>query len=196
MDTALGGLRLGDRIPICDALARYVRGVDRRDWDLVRSAYHTDAYDDHGDYKGDIEGFIAMVQERHALMEQSLHAILSSTIEFSDNNEALVESSFVVFQRFGPNAGELRKRYVPTARFDDANAVEIEVVGRYIDLFKKRNADWRIAERRVVVEQSRAAAVPVQPTAGWAQPRRDGLDPVEVMRRRLRFPSSGPGLST
>ena len=44
--------RLIDKDEIRDVMARYCRGVDRADWDLVRSTYHTDAYDDHGDYRG------------------------------------------------------------------------------------------------------------------------------------------------
>ena len=48
-------LRLRDRHEIQECLFRYVRGVDRRNWDLVRSAYHPDAYDDHGNYKGNID---------------------------------------------------------------------------------------------------------------------------------------------
>ena len=37
--------RLADRQAIEDTIARYARGVDRRDWDLVRSTYHPDATD-------------------------------------------------------------------------------------------------------------------------------------------------------
>ena len=46
--------QLIDRQEIRDCMARYARGVDRNDWEAVRDTYHPDAYDDHGDYKGDI----------------------------------------------------------------------------------------------------------------------------------------------
>ena len=36
--------RLMDKDEIRDVMARYCHGVDRADWDLVRSTYHTDAY--------------------------------------------------------------------------------------------------------------------------------------------------------
>ncbi|WP_422368724.1 hypothetical protein [Pelagibius sp.] len=36
--------------------SRYIRGCDRRDYDLVWEARHDDAYDDHGPYKGEPEG--------------------------------------------------------------------------------------------------------------------------------------------
>jgi hypothetical protein len=47
--------RLLDKQDIYETLCRYARGVDRGDWDLVRSTYHEDAYDSHGDYQGDIK---------------------------------------------------------------------------------------------------------------------------------------------
>ena len=39
---------LGDQQAIRDVLARYWRGIDRGDADLVRSTYHPDARDAHG----------------------------------------------------------------------------------------------------------------------------------------------------
>src|SRR5215210_6467344 len=63
--------RLIDRAGIQDLMARYARSVDRRDWDAVRSTFHPDAHDDHGDYKGDVDGFITWVSERHAKISQS-----------------------------------------------------------------------------------------------------------------------------
>ena len=50
--------RLGDEQAIRDVLARYWRGIDRRDPELVLGTYHPGAYDDHGYYKGPVEGFV------------------------------------------------------------------------------------------------------------------------------------------
>jgi proline racemase len=47
-----GRLRaLEDQQAIRDVLMRYARGVDRCDLDLLKPAYHEDAYDDHGFFK-------------------------------------------------------------------------------------------------------------------------------------------------
>ena len=35
--------RLADRLEIRDVVYRYCRGIDRREYDLVRSCYHHDA---------------------------------------------------------------------------------------------------------------------------------------------------------
>ena len=44
--------RLLDRQAITECVHRYARGLDRRDTDLLRSAYHPDAVEDHGQYVG------------------------------------------------------------------------------------------------------------------------------------------------
>ncbi|MEI6002085.1 hypothetical protein H3V53_34635 [Paraburkholderia bengalensis] len=33
-------------------MPRYCRGIDRIDWDLVRTCYHPDAFDEHGSSGG------------------------------------------------------------------------------------------------------------------------------------------------
>jgi hypothetical protein len=50
-----------DREAIREAMARYCRGVDRLDADLIKSAYHPDAFDDHGPFKGLRDEFVAWV---------------------------------------------------------------------------------------------------------------------------------------
>jgi SnoaL-like domain len=46
--------RMLDHHEIREVLLRYCRGIDRRDYDLVRSCYHPDATDDHGDFRGGV----------------------------------------------------------------------------------------------------------------------------------------------
>ena len=75
--------RLVDRAEIHDCMARYVRGVDRGDAELMRSAYFPDAYDDHVDYKCDVEGFIKWLDGRFAPFVNSMHHIGGAYIEFS-----------------------------------------------------------------------------------------------------------------
>lgn len=56
MDPVLRALL--DQSEIRDVHLRYCRGVDRCDWDLVRSCYYAEAIDEHGFYRGGIDGFI------------------------------------------------------------------------------------------------------------------------------------------
>ena len=50
---------------IGDVIYRYARGIDRLDFDLVRSCYHPDAVDDHGAFKGNVDEFIEMLSLIH-----------------------------------------------------------------------------------------------------------------------------------
>jgi len=176
-----------DRREIEDCLLRYVRGVDRRNWDLVRSAYHPDAHDDHGNYKGGVDGFIESLITRHATIEQSMHVVSNLTIEFAGPDGALAESYFITHQRISPEAGDARLPYLRGASIRPDEAVETEVVGRYVDFLTRRDGAWRIQCRTVVFEVSRGQPAPAGGglRSNWALSRRDGNDPLEHARREL-----------
>jgi ketosteroid isomerase-like protein len=128
-----------DKLEIQEVLARYARGIDRRDWALVRSCYHDDAIDDHGAYRGDVDGFIAWVAERHAGIEQSMHFLGNTLIEL-DGDVAFSETYLTTF------AHETRPG-TPT-RFAHSGC-------RYVDRLERRdNGPWKFAERHVVFEFS------------------------------------------
>lgn len=183
MDT----LRLADRIEIQDCLNRYIRGVDRRNWDLVRSAYHVDAHDDHGNYKGGIDGFIESLVKRHATIEQSMHVVGNQVIEFDGPDGALVETYFITHQRISPEAGDSRLPYLRGRPIAADQAVETEVIGRYVDRMTRRDGAWRIQRRTVVFEVFRGQPAPAGGglRSNWAVGTRDGNDPIEVARREL-----------
>jgi len=180
-------LRIADRMAIQDCLFRYVRGVDRKDWALVRSAYHPDAYDDHGNYKGGIDGFIDSLVKRHATIEQSMHVVGNVVIEFDGPDGALLEAYFITHQRLSPAAGDARLAYLRGGSAGPDQAVETEVVGRYVDRMTRRDGEWRIAHRTVVFEVSHGWAAPAGGGLrdNWVVGRRDGNDRIEVARREL-----------
>ena len=179
--------RLDARLAIQDCVASYARGVDRRDWELVRATYHPDAYDDHGPYKGDIEGYITWVSARHALVRQSMHFLGNFLVEFADDHRAVAETYWVALQRFGPEAGKARDMLLgPDA--DPDTLIDVETMGRYVDHFEKRpNAhgemEWRVARRVVVFEGIKARPAPAIGFApDWAVQRRDNTDPLYAAR--------------
>src|SRR5687768_2802032 len=65
--------RLLDVEDIRAVLHRYCQGVDRRQWDVIRSCYWPDAVDDHGDFRGGLDDFIAMCQAALARWECTMH---------------------------------------------------------------------------------------------------------------------------
>jgi hypothetical protein len=131
---------------IRDVMARYCRGVDRRDYDLIRSCYHPDAVDNHGEYVGGVDGFIAHVESNLGRFERTMHFLGHILVEV-DGNRARSESYAVAYHRL-PERGEKPERDY--------------VVGfRYVDDFEARGGEWRIANRVCVFEWSRMDPVPV-----------------------------------
>lgn len=159
-DLATTVARLADRAAIEDVLLRYCRGADRCDADLIRSAYHPDALDDHGRFCGtgeDLASWVVGVMSTTSLATQ--HTLPNILIELHGDTAA-VETSFVAYH------------LKPNERVDVFG-------GRYLDRFERRDCDWRIAERTVVHDWSlvlRGEPFPHRDT--YVQGRRDGTDPV------------------
>lgn len=175
-------LRLEDRAAIQDLMARYAQGVDRRDWELVRSTFHPDAHDDHGEYKGGVDGFISWVTKRHEKVAQSMHFLGNCAIEFLGPDVALVETYYIARQTYGADATAARTM---VAGAGGDGPMEAEIWGRYVDVAERRNGEWRTAQRTVAFEVLQAHAktsLPLSPQ--WAQGRRDPTDPLYQMRRK------------
>jgi SnoaL-like domain len=172
-----------DKDEIRDVMARYCRGVDRADWNLVRSTYHTDAYDDHGDYKGGIDGFIAFAKSRTGGATQVMHFLGECLIEFASKDIAITETYFFTAHTLGPEA---QRQYGATGK---DGYVQLSHYGRYVDRMERRDGVWRIAHRIVVFETTRLALGEVPPIKpDWAGHRRDGTDPIFKMRSEAGLP--------
>ena len=48
-----------DKQEIEEVVLRYCRGIDRRDFELVRSCYHPDARDRHGSFDGTVDEYVS-----------------------------------------------------------------------------------------------------------------------------------------
>jgi len=132
---------------IRQVVANYCRGVDRRDWALVRDCYHDDAVEDHGIFTGGPDDFVAWLAERHADGAPCVH-FLGSPLVVLAGDAAFVESYAVSIQA------------TPLPDGRDGSAVG---GCRYIDRFERRLGRWRIASRTMTVEFMRppVAAAPV-----------------------------------
>lgn len=156
------------RSEIEDCLKRYARGVDRKDWAMVRECFHPDAIDHHGEFQGTREQFIKWVDARHADVPFSMHYLLNCLIEFLSGKHATVETYFWALQR---------------READAKHGTDHEVFGRYVDQFELRDGTWRIADRKVAYDSTRQ-----WPSTNHLRAlngvigRRDGLDPVFGVR--------------
>ena len=134
------------RQEIADVILRYARGVDRMDWDLVRSCYHPDAYDDHGTFQGGVEAFVEMCGRFLPRFAVTQHFMGNMLIEVEDDlRAARAETYAVAYHRL---------------ELDDGSGKD-DVFGiRYVDRFENRGGDWLIAHRVVATEWRRVDDVP------------------------------------
>jgi ketosteroid isomerase-like protein len=165
--------RLLDESEIRAVLARYARGIDHGDMDLVRSCYHHDATDAHGRFNGLVEGFIGSSREFTEKLESMTHVFGQSTIEL-DGDTAWVESYCLCPIRIRAQDGQ----------------PAIERIGniRYVDVFERRDGTWRIARRKVVHHPGRLEPVEIDaPLAEQAMRARLDRDDPSYDRRPESF---------
>jgi ketosteroid isomerase-like protein len=131
--------RMLARDEIHEVLARYARGVDRADGELLKSCYHPDAVEEHGgNYTGNAYAYVDGAVPRIRLMGAMQHLLGSSHIEF-DGDVAHVETYLWTFARFASERG----------------STDTFTGGRLIDRFERRNGQWKIAHRRTVFDWNR-----------------------------------------
>lgn len=128
---------LWDREQIRAALARYCRGIDRCDAEMIRSAYHPDAHDDHGVFLGSPEEFAAWAIAGLTRVEQSTTHQLTDVMIDVRGDRARCESRFV-----GSHVSD---------RPDGCLAIH-QFYGRYLDVLRYAEGRWAIADRRTVYD--------------------------------------------
>jgi ketosteroid isomerase-like protein len=124
-----------DRQEILDCIHRYTRGIDRHDKEMVLSAYHPDAIDDHGLYCGVAKDFVDWACWFHD-QNQTLHHhyVTNHSVEI-DGDTAHAETYWLFV---GVNK-------------DGAHPLTL-TGGRYIDRFERREDKWGIAARTCLIE--------------------------------------------
>lgn len=167
---------LTDRAAIYRQLVRYCRGVDRRDLELVRSTYHPDAFDDHGTYKGDVEGFLAFVRDEvHARFRTTVHKLGQSLIEV-DGDVARAES-YAICHHVMTEPASPSGAGAPAAAGAPRDVADMVMGIRYVDRFERRAGAWRIARRELRWEWVRTDRLEgLDP--GWTLGRVDRGDPL------------------
>jgi hypothetical protein len=129
---AIGEIQTREAIWQC--LQRYARGVDRFDRDIILSAFHPDAIDDHGKFVGGPEQFAEWAIGQHTKAHLShLHNLFNHTCDL-DGDVAHTETYFMF-----------------TAMNREGTPLVLNG-GRYLDRFEKREGEWRIAYRTCMRE--------------------------------------------
>lgn len=86
--------RLEDREEIRECMMRYARGMDRRDREVLRSAYHDGAVDDHVGFIGEVDDFIDWAFAYHSTQTRYQHYLLNHTVAL-DGDEAHAETYYL-----------------------------------------------------------------------------------------------------
>jgi len=141
---------LWDHQQINKALATYCRGIDRCDKELLKSAYWPDAYEDHGIFKGNAWEFAEFIIPLLKGMRGSMHSISNTLIDLH-GDKASVETYVVAYHLVDQ---------------PDGSQLDMVVGGRYLDQFKRRKDEWRIANRLFVLDWNQNQAATCQWDAG------------------------------
>lgn len=130
--------RLVAEAEIGRVVARYCRGIDRVDLELVRSCYHGDARDEHGSFAGTVDEYVAWVAGLLAKYDATMHFIGNQLVDFEDADTAWAETYGISVHRSASDAPHLNL----TTGF------------RFVDRFERRGGEWRIAHRVAVADWS------------------------------------------
>src|ERR1700712_1944808 len=123
-----------DRRQILECILRYCRGLDRRDREIVLSAFHPGAVDDHGHFVGPVEKFVNWVFSIQDMTYRRTQHIINNHLCEIDGNTAHAES------------------YYASVGLPKNGQGQMTTWGRYIDRLEKRDGRWAIAARVCVVD--------------------------------------------
>ena len=129
---------LRDRESIRELIHRYCQAVDRCDLEMLKSCYHEDGYDDHGFFAGNAHEFAEYVIPCLEQVDSSMHSITNTRFQF-DGDRCATTSQWHVVHRLQHDEG-----------FTD-----FLHQGRYLDVWEKRDGEWKILHRVIASDLDR-----------------------------------------
>lgn len=147
-----------DRQEIEQVLKLYCRAIDRCDLDLLKSVYHPDGTDDHGSFSGNAHEFAEFIIPtlRQAILD-GMHTVTHCTIDLA-GNYATSESYYWAYQQIAGGedwvTGYFGADYAAKAKAAGTidGRHDYYCGGRYIDLFERRDGEWKILRRKITNE--------------------------------------------
>ena len=144
-----------------DVLSRYCRALDRADVDLMRSVYWDDGIDNHGVFNGNAAEFAEfIIAEIQRWFDVTMHAIANVHMEV--HGDAIYSEAYLIaYHRVRGDKEKIEEIFGSTylSQFDwsrvDGIPHDFVFGGRYIDRLERRNGEWRIAKRQVVMDWNR-----------------------------------------
>lgn len=180
--------RIADRMAIQDVMYKWCRAIDRLDYEGMRAVFHPDATDTHGAYDGPVDGLVEWVRERHKPIPFSSHRVCNMLIEFATPDLALMETYILALQRYPAEAKASLAQLTGGQAGRPGVGIDMLSSSRYVDRFERRNGEWRIARRKVILDWKQLVEVPEnspKPKPGWLVGRRDKQDFIYLERAEL-----------
>jgi hypothetical protein len=178
-----------DRQEIEQVLKLYCRAIDRCDLELLKTIYHPDGTDDHGSFSGNAHEFAEfIIPTLRTVILDGIHTVTHCTIDV-DGDFATSESYYWAYQQtqggeefvtgyFGPT-------YAAKCKADGTldGKHDYYCGGRYIDLFERRDGQWKVLRRKITNEWNDCRPTTRITTEGGVADfnlpgRRDRQDPV------------------
>lgn len=136
--------RLMDKEAIRECVHRYARGLDRHDEEILRSVFHANAVDNHGDVVLGRDAFVKWANEWHENVSIRHFHAMSTHISDIEGNEAHAVT-YVLF----------------TLCRKDGKTIHTGG-GRYIDRLVRTGGEWRVVLRRLAIDWRMNACAPGQ----------------------------------
>lgn len=147
-----------DRQEIEQVLKLYCRAIDRLDIELLKSIYHPEATDDHGTYCGNAHGFADyIIPSMRESITDGMHTVTHCTIDL-DGDFATSEAYYWAYQQTKGGyewiEGFFGETYARKSQAEGTidGAHDFYCGGRYIDLFERRDGQWKILRRKITNE--------------------------------------------
>ena len=130
-----------DKEAIRELVNAYFNASDRHDHDKMRSLYHEDAIDDHGQFfKGLAMEFVDKLPEIQEPMEILHHNMTTFNLKL-DGDYAEGEVYVLAFHRIRGEEGSF----------------DLLIGGRYFDKYEKRDGVWKFLHKAVVADWATVA---------------------------------------
>ena len=182
-----------DRQAIENVLGTYCRALDRLDLELLKSVYHSDGFDDHGEMKMNAHEFAEQVLAKmRVICEYGMHTITQTVIDVK-GDQANSEAYYIGLHIVSAGEESIRNFFGPAYLEEQRKAGNLDkrhqyiCGGRYIDVFEKRKGEWKILRRKMTNEfaicEPAGSYTEGVPAAFFTGSRRDRQDPVYDLPR-------------
>lgn len=139
-------------------LTKYCRALDRCDPQLMQSVYWPDGIDDHGVFSGNAAEFAEfIIREIQQWFEVTMHAIMNIHMDVA-GDVVCSEAYLFAYHKVRGDKDKVEEifgsRYMQQFDWDTQQGIPHHFYygGRYLDRLERRDGEWRIAKRQVVMD--------------------------------------------